>query len=755
MIQWLRERVHDPDRMALHRALRVALAMPPVFAFGLHVVGDIQFALLASFGTFAAMAMADFTGPARSRLIAHAGLCVVGIVLVVLGTVLSQTLWPAVLAMLAVGAGCQFAAVLGGQFALGCNAAIIAFVVAVMVPAGNEAIVARVGGWITAMVCAAAATSLLWPRNERRDLYERLREACGTLAGVVRAVAAGADPAPGLGAARAAVDDVRKAQLALGFRPIGPAGHQQALLGLADELSQAWSFANALAAAPPMSAGDARLAGAVAGSLDAVADVLAACAEGRHAVSPDLDALIAARHAHRAAFTEATGAAVAANMPTASIVAGIEAIFPLRVLSFVVLSMATDAIVITGRAARVDQDDFGVAEPTAAEGALHHARRALAPHLARRSVWLRNSLRAGVALALSVLVAKVGDLGHAFWVVLATLTVLRSNVATTGSTVVDAILGTFAGFVLASVLMLTVGAHAAALWVALPLAVFLAAYAPAAISLAAGQAMFALLVVLLFNLIVPEGWEAGAVRLEAVVVGALVALAASLIMWPKGATAALRTEVAAHVRAVRRLTEAVFAKLLGRAGGTHIDAARVAAVRARRRAEEALAAYAGERGDKRVPLTVWGALVRMPVAVRSVDDGVVLLDRIGYCAGGAPVARQRMLEAVDAVCASLDELAARLEDADRAPDGAVGAAIADLDMARGLGRRGAGIAAAIAEWLDAHRQDPAAVTAAMGLSWGTVWIGYLAHLRVVAEDALVQTQPGAASAPATRTTAAP
>jgi hypothetical protein len=266
--------------------------------------------------------------------------------------------------------------------------------------------------------------------------------------------------------------------------------------------------------------------------------------------------------------------------------------------------------------------------------------------------------------------------------------------------------------------------------------------------------MFALLVVLLFNLMVPEGWEAGAVRLEAVVIGALVALAAALIMWPKGATAALRAEVAAHVRAVRRLTEAVFAKLLGR-DGIEIAAARVAALRARRRAEEALAAYAGERGDKRVPLNVWGALVRMPVAVRTVDDGVALLDRVGYCAGGAPVAKQRMLAAVDEVCGSLDELAERLDQPDRPPDGAVGAAIADLDMAKGLGRRGAGIAAAIAEWLDAHRDDPAAVTAAMGLSWATVWIGYLAHLRLLAEDALVQTQPGAAPAPRSRTTAAP
>ena len=175
----------------------------------------------------------------------------------------------------------------------------------------------------------------------------------------------------------------------------------------------------------------------------------------------------------------------------------------------------------------------------------------LLPHLSPRSVWFRNSLRAGLALALSVLVAKVSDIGHAFWVVLATLSILRSNVATTGATVVSALVGTLAGFVLATAAITVLGPHPLLLWLSLPLAVFLAAYAPAAISFGAGQAMFALLVVELFNLMVPAGWEVGVVRLEAVAVGAVVALVASLIMWPKGAAAALRAEVAAHVRAGR------------------------------------------------------------------------------------------------------------------------------------------------------------------------------------------------------------
>lgn len=635
MIQSLLDRLHDPDRTVLHRALRVAIVMPLLFALGLKVLGNGQFALVAAFGSFSAMAMADFTGPSRSRLSAYLGLGLVGIGLVALGTALSNTLWPAVIAMLLVGVALQFAAVLGGQFSLGNNAAILAFVLSVMVPAGIDAIPSRVGGWVTAIVCSAIATALLWPRHERRELYQRMAEACRALAAIARTVAEGNAPESGIEAALAAITRVREAQSALGFRPIGPPGHQQALLGLIDELGQCFRFAEAMVKAP-MGAPDRRLASVVAATLDAVADVLEGCIKGRPGTGPDIEALIACRHAHRETFDATTRAAIASDAPATSVVDAIRAAFPVRVLSFTTLSMATDAIVLTGRAARVEDDDFGVIEPTAAESRFRRFRNVLSPHLSPQSVWFRNSARAGVALALSVLVAKVSDIQHAFWVVLATLTVLRSNVVTTGSTVVSAVFGTFAGFVLASLVLFAFGASSTALWVALPFAVFLSGYAPGAISLGAGQAVFALLVVLLFNLITPGGWETGAIRLEAVVVGALVALAASLIMWPKGASAALRTEVVRHIRAARHLTEVVFGALLGGTDGAHIEPARVAALHARRRAEEALAAYAGERGAKDVSLPVWGSLVRAPVAICTGDDAIIVMWRANY---GAVAAR--------------------------------------------------------------------------------------------------------------------
>jgi uncharacterized membrane protein YccC len=710
--------------------------MPALFAFSLHGLANPQFALFAAFGSFSTMAMADFIGPRRSRFVAYLVLTLLGSVLIVIGTALSNTLWQAVVAMLAIGVALQFAAVLGGQFALGNNAAILIFVLCVMVPAGNDAILDRLGGWILACTCAAIATAVLWPRHEQRDLYLRLVEAVRALAAIARSSAAGAEPGTSIEYAEVAIDRAIAAHSALGFRPIGPTGHQRALLGLIDGLSEAWRFARAMPGGPLMSADDRHLAGAVAATLDAVADVLAACVDGRRSAGPNLQALVAARHRHRRILDAATRRAVVGSTPAIAVVAAVEAVFPTRVMSLVALAMAADAIVLTGRTARVVGDDFGMVEPIAAESTLRHVQRVLVPHLSPRAVWFRNSVRAGIALALSVLLAKISGIEHAFWVVLATLTVLRSNVATTGATVVSAVIGTFAGFLLATAATLVVGAHPVLMWMALPLAVFLAAYAPTAISLGAGQAMFALLMVLLFNLVVPEGWHTGAIRLEAVTVGALAALAASVIMWPKGASAVLRAEVALHVRAATELTRASFDFLFGTGDVARVESAKLACVSARQRVEEALAAYAGERGQKRVPLAMWMPLVRIPVCIYVADDTLIALRHAGYGTDGCTVAAQRVVQAARSVYESFDELAERLDDPRRAPDRALRALIADLDMVAGAGSRRAEIAAATGVCLDASRADSDVLPWLMGLSWATLWLGYLAHLRTLTETPL-------------------
>lgn len=730
-----RIRLTDPDRTILHRALRVAIVTPALFAVGLLLLHDAQFALLACFGSFAALAMADFTGPWDSRLRAYGALGALGVGLVTLGTLLSQTLWPAGIAMLVVGVVFQFIMVMGGQFALGNNAVILAFVIAVMVPADPSTLSSRLAGWAVGIVLSALAATFLWPRHERRDLHEAVAAAAKALAQTLRIAAEGGDAAPALAAGDAAVAHLRDVQAAMGFRPVGAPEHQRALLGLVDGLAQVSRFAHALPQVPT-DAANAALARALAVALDAVATIAQESGWNRSPPDVGIDALVAARHAHREHIDADARAALAAGAPGRTVVDAVRDAFVLRVLSYQVLALAVDATVIAGRPV-VLHDDFAVIEPQASSTVRERWTAALLPQMTLRGVWMRNCLRAGVALALAVLVAKASDIGHAFWVVLATLAVLRGNVSTTRASIVSALAGTVAGFVLATVAMALLGGRPLALWLVLPVVTFLAGFAPAAISFGSGQASFALLVVVLFNLIVPEGWEVGAVRVEAVAVGAVVALVASLIMWPRGAAAALRAELALHLRAADAFMTHAFGELVGRPAPLLSDL-RAAALAARERADAALAAFVVERGAKPVPLATWAGLARVPVVLRLAGDAAMGLARSGHVGITQGPAAVAFGGALDALATGFADLALRLEDARAPADLALAGVMADLDMPRGAGTQRDAILAAIGTWIDAHRADPDALVRGTALTWGLGWVCFLAHVRVSAEPALAQ-----------------
>ena len=130
-----------------------------------------------------------------------------------------------------------------------------------------------------------------------------------------------------------------------------------------------------------------------------------------------------------------------------------------------------------------------------------------ARHASPRSVWFRSSARGAVALAAAVPSPTCLDVQHGFWVVLGTLSVLRTNAAATGATVLRALAGTVVGFAVGAALMLAIGTGPTALWIALPIAVLVAAYAPGTAPFAVGQAAFTVTVVVLFNLLVPAGLE--------------------------------------------------------------------------------------------------------------------------------------------------------------------------------------------------------------------------------------------------------
>ena len=179
-------------------------------------------------------------------------------------------------------------------------------------------------------------------------------------------------------------------------------------------------------------------------------------------------------------------------------------------------------------------------------------------HASVRSVWFINSLRASVAIAAAVAIADLSSVQHGFWVVLGTLSVLRTNAGSTGSTALRALAGTLAGFVIGGALIVAIGTNTAVLWAALPVAVFVAAYSPGTAPFAVGQAAFTVTIAVLFNLLAPVGWRVGVVRIEDVAIGCAVSFAVGILFWPRGVASVVGDDLAdAYRTGAMYLTQAV------------------------------------------------------------------------------------------------------------------------------------------------------------------------------------------------------
>jgi hypothetical protein len=219
-------------------------------------------------------------------------------------------------------------------------------------------------------------------------------------------------------------------------------------------------------------------------------------------------------------------------------------------------------------------------------------------HATVRSVWFLNSLRGALALAAAVAVADVSGVQHAFWVVLGTLSVLRTSAASTGGTAWRALAGTVIGFVVGALLLLAIGTGQTALWVALPAAVLVAAYAPGTTPFLVGQAAFTVTIVVLFNLLAPAGWRVGLLRIEDVAIGCAVSLVVGVLFWPRGVASVVGDDLAdTFRRGAEYLSQAVdwaLSELM------LPPAAAVATVNASIRLDDAVRGFFTEQGSKKL-----------------------------------------------------------------------------------------------------------------------------------------------------------
>jgi uncharacterized membrane protein YccC len=573
--QWLEAK--DPGLVAIKRAVRVTLAACAAFYFSLYVLDDAQMATFASFGSIAFGAFSEVAGEPWQRTKTYGVGLLAGIVLVTLGTLLAVNTWAAVAGMLVIGFAIAYAGV-GGPRVVGiANGLQLLYILPSFPPYVPEALGSRLIGLTLAVVLLAIADRMLWPPPVPTPFRQRLAEAIGVVRDRLVALVQSTGDQP-----RASSDgdaSLRLSQIPPLERPTGPGRRDRAAMHAATLLRSVESRVTALADLAqqnrPAIAHDegAKLLDTTVRSLGESAEALTEASDGQRKYpdpAPVEDALVQYVRWRRA---QAGRLDVDHDLPSR-----------LR------LAVAAEELAVWTRdlaeATRIMQGDrvpeprsASIAEPFwyANRSALSLWFRRFRGHFTTRSVFFQNAMRLAIGLAAARLIAGVLDLSHGFWMLLATLTLMRTSVATTRAAIIPAFMGTVAGGLVAGLVLAIAGGDSVVYEVVFPFVMVTALAAGPLLGVIAGQALFTLLVAMLFAQMAPVSWQLAEVRVLDVVLGGLLGAVVGLLVWPRGAQGEMRRTAKASLDAAANDLESAVRSLTQRdAASDRQDTARVA-----------------------------------------------------------------------------------------------------------------------------------------------------------------------------------
>ncbi|MGW1130776.1 FUSC family protein [Streptomyces griseoluteus] len=715
-LTWLRGR--DPGLAALRRALRAAILTPSVLAVTYVGLGRPDIAVFAAFGSLVLTLFVDFGGPMRERVAGQAALILATTVMICLGTLAGRTLWLTGALTFVIAFCVLFSGIVSSALAGATTSLLFAYIVPVTLGGPLDAIPAHVIGWALGGAASMIAVTLMWPVPASEPLRAFGARACALLAGRLRAeVDCAPDPTAhghaletAVRRAEEGVSDLRKTFYGTPYRPTGLSLSSRAVVRLVDQVIWLGSVLHQ----DPRRSRDPLSELLVCETKMATAELLehsAALLRTDVSVPHGLDPHVARLEQARASLEESMlgllprrsaarvapagrGSGPAAAGPTDALIGSLGPGFRAQSMSFVVRAIAGNIQLAVTARQRSRRDRLLGRRPPGSDSALSSARERFAAHLSRNSVWLHNSLRGAAALSLAVVVAHLAGLGHAFWVASGTLAVLRSNAVGTGQTVQRALLGTVLGFVVGAPLIVALGAHPVVLWLLLPLAIVLVGMEAAVTAFTAGQAGFTVVLLVLFSIIHPEGWQLGLVRIEDLALGCAVSLVVGLLFWPLGAAAALgRVLCDALGDGARYLRGAVVTGVAlcdrGRAGGSGSgDDDRRRALASARRLDDAFREYLAERGTKHLALADVTALVDAVAILRLTADAVTdLWSRAGHAPeNGRAAAGREILDSSRSVSSWFESAGLALAGGGAAPGRPQSRPVVDADLRESVSR---------------------------------------------------------------------
>jgi len=611
----------DPGHRSLRHGLRTAVAMSLAFFAGHFGFNNDQLTIIATFSVAALLGMADFTGDRPNRLMATAITWAVGFPLVALGTAVSLHTALATFIMFVVAFVIAFGAVFSGYFSAGANAAIVFFVVATGVPGTSGAIPSRLAGLALGGAVSLIACGWLWPTRAVPDSRLALANVYRSLADSVDEVANGID-VTSLAHQAAIKQAIVRAEVAIAasaWRPGGLSRTHKARMYLLHGSRRIAALLGEIRPVEPE-----RSAAFVIGRAEMLrvqATTMRSCAEAlsnNGASVPD----VAKAERAKVAFDDCaadelrrritTSADAPGDAPSAvdRDVADLTATLELARAAILAALQTRILYGVRSDPAETVPNAVLVSTMTVGVPSLRKWLRRARANCTLSSVHLRNSLRLATSLAIARAAVGIFDLKHGFWVMFATLVVVKTSAAGTRKTALGAALGTGLGFVVSSALVLAFGVHVGVYCVALPFFIFAAFYLPGTGNFLIGQASFTMVVVFLFNILVPTGWSVGLLRFEDVLIGSAIGFVVGALMWPKGAASELARAIANLIDAASSVATATAKSLLE--GEPIIEGASqrwIPAVLAATTAEDVFSQFLSELHVPPAPILDWSTLI--------------------------------------------------------------------------------------------------------------------------------------------------
>ncbi|WP_144440703.1 FUSC family protein [Streptomyces roseifaciens] len=611
---------HEGVPQAARRALWVVAAACPGFYFFRYVTGDSVMALYAMFGALPLVMFCRVPGPPRQRTRILLAALPAGWVLVTAGTLLAVNPWAAAGGMFAVGFLISYCGVGGPRLTGLAMAFQLFYVLPCFPPYEPGTLDSRLTGLTVGILLAVLAERFLWPEPAPVPYRAVLAEAVAAVADYASATAYHLEAGGGAPAEREAADRAmaaaRLSRVPVTERPASPSVQDRALNHTRAAVRHVRDQLDRLADCPGHPAAGPAAVSLLRHTELSLRSVAGELRTGTLDTRPDpLPAALAAFDAVRVAeLQEASTARLRQDAVARGAAEGTR--------------LATEA----ARLALGQAQPPAVPPPHPGADVLAYADtpahllwwRRLRLHLTPRSVHLQNALRLATALACARLLVGAFDLSHGFWVLLATLSLMRTSAADTRAALAPAFAGTVAGAAVAALMLYAVGDRPLFYALALPVVILVGFTLGPPLGPAWTQAAFTLAFVLVFTQISGADWRLSEVRLLDVAVGGAVGALAGLLAWPRGGRGELARDMADFLAEGAVACRAVTA-LLGddrlqrdRSQGDPLQAAR----RAMHLAEASFAQYLTERMRRNRPEPHWEAAL---ATGRTIVHGAELL----------------------------------------------------------------------------------------------------------------------------------